>query len=150
MWNHLRRALRSKGVLRLTVFWGLDSYVRRLRHLATPKGLVHHASSGRWPSWPATFASSGLELLSRHPVLRSSSFAFRRQAWFEWSAIQRGGLMAELDVKGQRLAVLNVHTTAGLEVLQVGLGLRSKGANPVGLQQLLEAPQRRKTMGVSA
>lgn len=124
----------------LTVFWGLDGYVRHLRSLAFAKGLRHQASSGRWPCWPATFAAAGLELLSRHRVVRSSGFAFRRQAWFEWSAIARGGLMAELDVAGRRVAVLNLHTTAGLEVLEVGLGLTSSSnANPVGLEQLLEA-----------
>ena len=45
---------------------------------------------------------------------RSESFSFSRQAWFEWSAIQRGALMVELDgPNGKKIAVMNIHTTAG-------------------------------------
>ena len=45
---------------------------------------------------------------------RSESFSFSRQAWFEWSAIQRGALMVELEgPNGKKIAVMNIHTTAG-------------------------------------
>lgn len=47
-------------------------------------------------------------------VGRKEHFSFARQAWFEWSAIQRGALMVEVEgPEGKKIAVLNIHTTAG-------------------------------------
>mmetsp|Transcript_92232 Transcript_92232/g.112937 ORF Transcript_92232/g.112937 Transcript_92232/m.112937 type:complete len:409 (-) Transcript_92232:9-1235(-) len=128
----------------LTVFWGMDAYVDFIRQCASACGLVHYAGSGKWPDWPATFAAAGLGVFSRYPILRSEYFSFSRQAWFEWSAIQRGALMVELDgSNGKKIAVMNIHTTAGLEVLEAGVGVAgSSTPNPVGLDQLLEALSR--------
>jgi len=128
----------------LTVFWGIDAYVDFMRQCAVGCGLTHYASSGKWPDWPATFASAGLGVFSRYPILRSEHFSFARQAWFEWSAIQRGALMVEVEgPEGKKIAVLNIHTTAGLEVLEAGVGIAiGSTPNPVGLDQLLEALSR--------
>lgn len=128
----------------LTVFWGIDAYVDFMRQCAVGCGLTHYASSGKWPDWPATFAAAGLGVFSRYPILRSEHFSFARQAWFEWSAIQRGALMVEVEgPEGKKIAVLNIHTTAGLEVLEAGVGIAiGSTPNPVGLDQLLEALSR--------
>lgn len=127
----------------LTVFWGIDSFVDLIRAHASSCGLKHFASSGRWPDWPATFAAAGLGVFSKYPIVRSEYSSFSRQAWFEWSAIQRGFLMVELEgPEGKRISVLNIHTTAGLEVLETGVGVsqnKASAVNPVGLDQLLEA-----------
>ena len=48
--------------------------------------------------------------------MRSASFVFKEQAWFEWSVCSRGCLMVELEApNGTRVAVLNVPTTSGPE-----------------------------------
>lgn len=124
-------------------FWGIDSFVDLIRAHASSCGLKHFASSGRWPDWPATFAAAGLGVFSKYPIVRSEYSSFSRQAWFEWSAIQRGFLMVELEgPEGKRISVLNIHTTAGLEVLETGVGVsqnKASAVNPVGLDQLLEA-----------
>merc|ERR1712039_212988 len=55
--------------------------------------------------------------------------------------IQRGALMVEMQLPdGKRLAILNVHTTSGVEVIESGVGKRMDGQrdNPIGLDQLLE------------
>mmetsp|Transcript_26218 Transcript_26218/g.54393 ORF Transcript_26218/g.54393 Transcript_26218/m.54393 type:complete len:86 (-) Transcript_26218:26-283(-) len=52
--------------------------------------------------------------------------------------------MVELEgPNGKKIAVMNIHTTAGLEVLEAGVGVRGASTpNPVGLDQLLEALSR--------
>ncbi|CAJ1358177.1 unnamed protein product [Effrenium voratum] len=132
------------AIQELTVSWGCDAHVQRIRRFAHTVGLKHFASSGRWPDWPAFYCAAGLVVLSKYPIRRSLYFSFSRQAWFEWSAIQRGALMVELDTPQGKVALLNVHTTAGLEVLETGVGRKSLAGkvNPVGLDQLLEALSR--------
>lgn len=154
--EHLNSFLRDYDVVclqELTVFWGVDSYVEKVRAGAARLGLVHFASAGRWPAPPSNFAASGLEVLSRLPILRSKAFSFARQSWFEWSFIQRGALMVELmQPDNTKIAVLNVHTTSGLEVLESGLGKRSgvSRGNSAGLDQLFEALDRFKEFSAGA
>mmetsp|Transcript_61661 Transcript_61661/g.144379 ORF Transcript_61661/g.144379 Transcript_61661/m.144379 type:complete len:409 (+) Transcript_61661:75-1301(+) len=133
----------------LTVAWGQDDWVTALKDFAKSAGLRHFASSGKWPQFPAFFAAAGLVILSKYNIKRSELLTFSRQSWFEWSAVQRGALMVELEgPKNKKIAVINVHTTAGLEVVRTGMHLSkqvSQGnakVNPTGLKQLEEALRR--------
>mmetsp|Transcript_35557 Transcript_35557/g.82107 ORF Transcript_35557/g.82107 Transcript_35557/m.82107 type:complete len:412 (-) Transcript_35557:55-1290(-) len=133
----------------LTVTWGQDEMVTKIKDFASSCGLKHFASSGKWPVLPALMCSSGLVILSKYNIKKTEYYPFSRQAWFEWSAIARGALMVILDgPKNKKIAVLNIHTTAGLEVIQTGMGLTKRfgsggegeaTTNPTGYKQLLEA-----------
>merc|ERR1712107_605781 len=122
---------------------GLDGHAKFLKKAAEACGLQHFSFSGRWPSLPSIFAASGgLAVLARYPILKTERLTFSRQAWFEWIVIQRGALMTLLQrPDGTTLAVLNLHTTAGLDVIESSLRSSpgSQRANPIGLEQLLEA-----------
>lgn len=125
----------------VTIFWGLDAIASIIRDAGRAHGLGHFCNSGRWPAFPATYATSGLAVLSRFPITRAKPFHFSTQSWFEWSIVKRGALMVELEgPSGCKLALLNVHTTSGIEVLESGVGRRAekKRANPSGLNQLIE------------
>lgn len=124
----------------LTVLLGRDSFVSELRRLGARHGLTHFCTSGRWAVFPATYAASGLGFMSRYPIIKAKPFHFSAQSWFEWSLIQRGALMVELESPSGRISVLNVHTTAGMEVIENGVGVRKDQHmnNPIGLEQLLE------------
>jgi len=125
----------------LTLFWGLDGIASKIRDTGIAHGLIHFCNSGRWPAFPATFATSGLAVLSRFPITKTKTFHFSVQSWFEWSIVKRGALMVELEgPSGCKLALLNVHTTSGVEVLESGVGRRAEKqrSNPSGLTQLLE------------
>lgn len=133
-------------VQELTVWCGFDGYVRDLGRRAEAKGLRFFVRGSRWPTWPATFCSTGLAIFSAWPVVRSEAISFSRQAWFEWYIIQRGAVMAILERPSDRalVAVLNLHTTSGLEVLETGVGSASAPtrANPQASAQLEEALRR--------
>lgn len=125
----------------VTVFWGLDSIADDIKSACNKHGLVHFCSSGRWPTWPSLFATTGLCVSSRFPITRIKPVPFSQQSWFEWYIIQRGALLVEISLPdGKTVAIANVHTTAGVEVLESGIGRRpdEQRANPLGLRQLLE------------
>jgi len=133
------------------VFWGRDAHVRQTRAAGVAQGLPYFASSGRWPCWPSVFATSGLAVLSRWPISRCEVFHFSKQSWFEWSIIRRGILMLQIEhPSGGKVAVMNVHTTPGSEVLDAGVGRQSHAINHSGFQQLQEALEEFKKFSSSA
>lgn len=140
--QHFGKLLREYDIAclqELTVTAGKDCFVSEVRAAAAQHGLVHFCSTGRWPVFPALMATSGLVVLSRFPITKVKPFHFTCQSWFEWSIIARGAVMVEVEGPQGRVAILNVHTTAGTEVVEQGLGARKEGAvNAAGLDQLLE------------
>lgn len=139
-------------VQEMTVAWGRDAFVRDVIE-ALREEYPYSCGTSRWPSFPATFAATGILVLSKFPIETHVPFAFRRQALFEFNLIARGGLMARIrhpKCPEMPIDFCTVHTTSGLEVLASEVGSEKtnsveKFANPLGLEQLLEAVKRFET-----
>ncbi len=68
--------------------------------------------STRWvfKHWPVVRRAEGLAVLSRHELLRTSTFVLRRRPFWDWR--RRVGLTAVADVGGREVAVMNVHLSS--------------------------------------
>jgi len=131
----------------LTVSWGQDAYVRRLVKAAAAK-FPYSCGTTPWPVFPALMCGTGIVVLSKWPIESFQPFGFQRQAIFEFNVIARGGLLARLrhpSDPGVTVELCTVHTTSGLEVLASEVSVKQKTscfANPLGLEQLLDALER--------
>lgn len=107
----------------LSIFWGLESHVHEIREKAAEHGLKFFSYSGRWPVWPASFATNGLAVLSRYPITKTELLNFSLQTSFEWHFCQRGSLLVQLEGPNEtKISILNLHTTSGVQVLEAGVG----------------------------
>jgi len=131
----------------LTVTWGQDAYLRRLVKAAADK-FPYSCGTSPWPLFPALTCGTGIVVLSKWPIESFMPFGFQRQAIFEFHIIARGGLLARLrhpSDPGVTVELCTVHTTSGLEVIASEVSTKQTTpsfANPLGLQQLLEALDR--------
>eukprot|EP00747_Dinoflagellata_sp_TGD_P060249 gnl/TRDRNA2_/TRDRNA2_151944_c0_seq4.p1 gnl/TRDRNA2_/TRDRNA2_151944_c0~~gnl/TRDRNA2_/TRDRNA2_151944_c0_seq4.p1 ORF type:complete len:250 (-),score=14.88 gnl/TRDRNA2_/TRDRNA2_151944_c0_seq4:24-662(-) len=108
----------------MTAIWGNDAFVRKVIESVRDK-FPYSCSTSRWPQFPATFASTGILVLSKFEIDSSVPFSFSRQSWFEFHLVARGGLLARLRHPSQpesAIDICTVHTTAGLEVLASEVG----------------------------
>jgi endonuclease/exonuclease/phosphatase family metal-dependent hydrolase len=73
------------------------------RHLARHLGMQRRWAFKHlgWP-WP-----EGLAVLTPHRIVRSDRFVIRRQRWWDWR--RRIAIHAEIDVRGRRVDVIDVH-----------------------------------------
>mmetsp|Transcript_20354 Transcript_20354/g.44077 ORF Transcript_20354/g.44077 Transcript_20354/m.44077 type:complete len:245 (-) Transcript_20354:50-784(-) len=82
---------------------------------ASKQGFSHRAEAPSRPRFPATLANSGLLILSRYPVISTHTKFFRRQAWYDLFAVNRGVMHAEIRVGQTKVNFFTTHLSPGLE-----------------------------------
>lgn len=94
--------------------WMGDTHPRALVAIGQKHGFRFFCRSPPHPTLPSLGCSSGLVLLSKHPILKSSAQSFRTVSWFDAFVVNRGLLHARiaLSAEGARSALLvDVFTT---------------------------------------